>query len=85
MPEPLRMIIVGESGANGGLGCSFLFLLLYLVQHSRDDAGSRAGSTLLAFLSATLGREVLLSIAYGGSLAYLGDVMGARGDAFLLV
>ncbi|KAJ1323531.1 sodium/hydrogen antiporter [Microdochium nivale] len=71
MHEPLRMIIVGESGANDGLGYLFLYLPLYLIQHARDgDEGSHIGGAVLSFLGTTLGREVLLGAAYGAAIGW---------------
>ncbi|KAL8366002.1 hypothetical protein RB595_004674 [Gaeumannomyces hyphopodioides] len=76
VPEPLRDLIVAESGANDGLGYPFLFIALYLIKHTGgvDDvvAGSSgssteggAGAALWLFLWHTCGYVVLLSAAYG--------------------
>ncbi|KXJ85354.1 Cation/H+ exchanger [Microdochium bolleyi] len=71
MPEPLRMIIIGESGANDGLGYLFLYLPLYLYQHARDGSeGAHIGNAVLSFLGMTLGREVLLGVVYGAAVGW---------------
>ena len=70
MPEPLRMVIVGESGANDGLGYFFLFLPLYLIKHAQEDEGTRIGNAVLSFLGLTVGREVLLGAVYGVAIGW---------------
>ncbi|KAH7024808.1 Cation/H+ exchanger [Microdochium trichocladiopsis] len=70
MPEPLQMIIVGESGANDGLGYLFVYLPLYLVNHAREDDGSQVGNAVLAFLGMTLGRQVVLGVVYGAAVGW---------------
>jgi sodium/hydrogen antiporter len=70
MPEPLQMIIIGESGANDGLGYLFLYLPLYLIKHATEDEESRVRDAVLSFLGMTVGRDVVLGVVYGAAVGW---------------
>ncbi|KAH7149013.1 Na/H antiporter [Dactylonectria estremocensis] len=68
VPKPLQQIIVAESGANDGLGYPFLFLALYLMKYTGDEAdpaNAGAATALGLWFGETWGYVILLSVAYG--------------------
>lgn len=74
IPEELRKLIVAESGANDGLGYSFLFLPLLLIRYAgyrgirgEGDAGKAVG----LWFGETLGYTVLLSVVYGALVGWI--------------
>ncbi|KAH7011254.1 Na/H antiporter [Ilyonectria destructans] len=73
VPKKLQQIIVAESGANDGLGYPFLFLALYLIKYTGDEANPADGGSLTAmglWLGDTWGYTILLSVAYGAAAGW---------------
>ncbi|KFA74383.1 hypothetical protein S40288_03995 [Stachybotrys chartarum IBT 40288] len=76
VPQPLRHLIIAESGANDGLGYIFLFLALNLIRynaHVEAFAGSPSlGETLGSYFGYTCLYVVGGSILYGWALGHIG-------------
>ncbi|KAL6415595.1 sodium/hydrogen exchanger family protein [Ilyonectria robusta] len=73
VPKKLQQIIVAESGANDGLGYPFLFLALYLIKYTSDEANPADGGSMTAislWLGDTWGYTILLSVAYGAAAGW---------------
>ncbi|RDW41465.1 Sodium/hydrogen exchanger family-domain-containing protein [Yarrowia lipolytica] len=64
--ESLRNIISAESGANDGFGYPFLFLALYIDRYSGTKIAKE-------WIVETILYEILLSVAYGAVIGYLGQ------------
>lgn len=64
--ESLRNIISAESGANDGFGYPFLFLALYIDRYSGTKIAKE-------WIVETICYEILLSVAYGAVIGYLGQ------------
>ncbi|KAK3216709.1 hypothetical protein GRF29_1g720075 [Pseudopithomyces chartarum] len=71
IPKELQKIIIAESGANDGLGYPFLFLPLYLIQHSGLGSDHSAANAIGAWFGETWGYTILLSIVYGATVGYI--------------
>jgi len=75
VPKGLQKIIIAESGANDGLGYPFLFLALYLIKYTGDDApGTTMEGTQQAmslWLGETWGYVIVLSIVYGTAIGWI--------------
>ncbi|RPB16565.1 Na/H antiporter [Morchella conica CCBAS932] len=63
----LQNIIIAESGANDGLGYSFLFLALYLIEYGDNPLGA-----LSIWFSDTILYVIGLSVVYGIFIGWLG-------------
>ncbi|KAK3935736.1 Cation/H+ exchanger [Diplogelasinospora grovesii] len=78
VPEPLRNIIIAESGANDGLGYTFLFLALYFWKYTTPSsatdtitvAGGGAHTALGHWMAETCLWVVLFSILYGWAVGW---------------
>lgn len=71
IPKELQKIIIAESGANDGLGYPFLFLPLYLIQHSGAGSDHSAVNAMGAWFGETWGYTILLSVVYGATVGYI--------------
>ncbi|EUC33706.1 hypothetical protein COCCADRAFT_95438 [Bipolaris zeicola 26-R-13] len=74
IPKELQKIIVAESGANDGLGYPFLFLPLYLIQHTAHGGAGSDGSTRVAmglWFGETWGYTIVLSVVYGAAVGWV--------------
>ena len=71
IPKELQKIIIAESGANDGLGYPFLFLPLYLIQHSGLGSDHSAANAIGAWFGETWGYTIILSIVYGATVGYI--------------
>lgn len=74
IPKELQKIIIGESGANDGLGYPFLFLALYLIKYTRDGGLGTTGGARRAmgyWFGITWGYEIVMSVLYGGLVGYI--------------
>lgn len=68
LSKDLQRIIIGESGANDGLGYPFLFLALYIIKYVASDGAGQPGGAAKAmgyWFGELWGYVILLSIAYG--------------------
>ena len=79
VPQELQHMIIGESGANDGLGYPFLFFALYLIRYTTAAPGDNPHDGVLMgmrqFLANTCGRVVLLSVIYGWVVGYSAKAM----------
>ena len=78
IPKELQRIIIGESGANDGLGYPFLFLSLYLVRYVGDSGLGQSGGASKAlgyWFGITWGYEIALSVIWGAFVGWLFQVM----------
>jgi sodium/hydrogen antiporter len=71
IPKELQKIIVAESGANDGLGYPFLFLPLYIIQHTGAGSDHSIANAMGAWFGETWGYTILLSIAYGATVGWI--------------
>lgn len=71
IPKELQKIIIAESGANDGLGYPFLFLPLYLIQHSGLGSDHSTANAIGAWFGETWGYTIILSIVYGATVGYI--------------
>ena len=74
IPKELQKIIIGESGANDGLGYPFLFLALYLIKYTQDKGIGTTGGASKAmgyWFGITWGYEIILSTLYGTVVGYI--------------
>ncbi|KAF1970111.1 hypothetical protein BU23DRAFT_511910 [Bimuria novae-zelandiae CBS 107.79] len=71
IPKELQKIIVAESGANDGLGYPFLFLPLYLIQHSGLGSDHGVARAMGAWFGETWGYTILLSVVYGATVGWI--------------
>ncbi|KAL5376712.1 hypothetical protein DPSP01_010259 [Paraphaeosphaeria sporulosa] len=71
IPKELQKIIVAESGANDGLGYPFLFLPLYIIQHTGVGSDHNIGNAIGAWFGETWGYTILLSIVYGAAVGWI--------------
>lgn len=71
IPKDLQRIIVAESGANDGLGYPFLFLPLYLIQHTGGGSHGSAGTAVGKWFYETWGYTILFSIVYGAVVGWI--------------
>lgn len=74
IPKELQKIIIAESGANDGLGYPFLFLPLYLIQHTgHEGAGQNhsVSNAIGAWFGETWGYTIILSIVYGATVGWI--------------
>lgn len=71
IPKELQKIIVAESGANDGLGYPFLFLPLYLIQHSGVGSDHSVANAMGAWFGETWGYTIMLSIVYGATVGWI--------------
>lgn len=71
VPANVRNIIVAESGANDGLGFPFLYLAIYLLARTGEDAGTSVGTEVGRWVYAVVIYQILLSIAFGSLVGYL--------------
>ena len=74
IPKDLQQIIIGESGANDGLGYPFLFLALYLIKYIGGDGAGQAGGASKAmgyWFGETWGYTILLSVVYGAVVGWI--------------
>lgn len=71
VPENVRNIIVAESGANDGLGFPFLFLAIYLIRRTGEDAGLSVGQEIGRWLYGVVVYQVLLSCVYGALVGFV--------------
>ncbi|KAG8162153.1 hypothetical protein KVR01_007918 [Diaporthe batatas] len=88
VPEPLRHVIVAESGANDGLGYPFLFAALFLIKYAAAGSDARDGGAATAlrlFLGQTCVYVVLLSVLYGAAVGLLARGLLAWAERHKLV
>ncbi|KAL8817521.1 MAG: hypothetical protein Q9191_008132, partial [Dirinaria sp. TL-2023a] len=74
IPKDLQKIIIGESGANDGLGYPFLFLALYLIKYVGSDGAGQPGGASKAmgyWFGETWGYTILLSVVYGAAVGWI--------------
>lgn len=71
IPKELQKIIIAESGANDGLGYPFLFLPLYLIQHSGLGSDHSVANAMGAWFGETWGFTILLSVVYGATVGWI--------------
>ena len=74
IPPELQKVIVGESGANDGLGYPFLFLSLYITAYTGDHGLGETGGARKAmgyWFGVTWGYEIAMSIIWGGFVGWL--------------
>ena len=71
IPKELQKIIVAESGANDGLGYPFLFLPLYLIQHSGLGSDHSTRVALGLWFGETWGYTIILSVVYGATVGWI--------------
>jgi sodium/hydrogen antiporter len=74
IPKDLQNLIIGESGANDGLGYPFLFIALYLIQYIGDGGASVPGGAAKAiglWFGETIGYTIILSVVYGAVVGLL--------------
>ena len=74
IPKELQKIIIGESGANDGLGYPFLFLPLYLMRYVGDGGLGQVGGARKAmgyWFGVTWGYEIVMSVVWGGFVGWL--------------
>ncbi|KAF2730518.1 hypothetical protein EJ04DRAFT_38863 [Polyplosphaeria fusca] len=74
IPKELQKIIIAESGANDGLGYPFLFLPLYLIQHTGYGGLGQDNSTanaVGAWFAETWCYTIILSIVYGAVVGWI--------------
>ena len=73
VPKDLQKIIIGESGANDGLGYPFLFFPLYLIKYLGSGGAGQPGGVRLAmgdWFGETWGYTILLSVVYGATVGW---------------
>jgi sodium/hydrogen antiporter len=78
IPKDLQNLIIGESGANDGLGYPFLFFALYLIKYIGDGGHAEhggAGTAIGLWFGETWGYTILLSAVYGGVVGWLAKNM----------
>lgn len=71
IPKELQKIIVAESGANDGLGYPFLFLPLYIIQHTGLGSDHSISNAMGAWFGETWGYTIVLSIVYGAAVGWI--------------
>jgi len=74
IPKDLQDLIIGESGANDGLGYPFLFFALYLIKYLDDGEHTRlggAGTAIGLWFGETWGYTIILSAIYGAIVGWL--------------
>ncbi|KAF1961053.1 hypothetical protein CC80DRAFT_436568 [Byssothecium circinans] len=74
IPKDLQNIIIAESGANDGLGYPFLFLPLYLIQHTGFGGAGQdhsSANAIGAWFGETWGYTIILSIVYGALVGWI--------------
>jgi sodium/hydrogen antiporter len=74
IPKELQKIIIGESGANDGLGYPFLFLPLYLIKYVGNGGLGQTGGARKAigyWFGETWAYTILLSILYGALVGWM--------------
>ena len=68
IPKELQRVIIGESGANDGLGYPFLFLALYLIKYTEDMGLGETGGASKAigyWFAITWAYTIIMSTIYG--------------------
>jgi NhaP-type Na+/H+ or K+/H+ antiporter len=74
IPKELQKIIIAESGANDGLGYPFLFLPLYLIQHTGHKGLGQDNSVANAmgdWFAETWAYTIVLSVIYGALVGWV--------------
>lgn len=74
VPKDLQRIIIGESGANDGLGYPFLFFALYLMKYVGSDGAGQPGGARLAmgyWFGESWGYTIILGAAYGAIAGWI--------------
>ncbi|OLN95285.1 Na(+)/H(+) antiporter 1 [Colletotrichum chlorophyti] len=78
IPKELQNLIIGESGANDGLGYPFLFFALYLIKYVGDGGKQASGGAGLAmglWFGETWGYTIILSVVYGAAVGWIAKTM----------
>lgn len=73
IPKELQKLIIGESGANDGLGYPFLFLALYLIKYTQDSGlgtTGGAGKAMGYWFGITWAYEIIMSVIWGGLVGW---------------
>lgn len=71
IPKELQKIIVAESGANDGLGYPFLFLPLFIIQHTGMGSDHSIANAMGDWFGETWGYTILLSVVYGAAVGWI--------------
>ena len=74
IPKELQLIIIGESGANDGLGYPFLFLSLYLIKYTaRHGLGQEGGASKAMgyWFGITWGYTIIMGTLYGALVGWI--------------
>ena len=78
IPKELQNLVIGESGANDGLGYPFLFLALYLIQYTHEGgyqgplgAEGGAGKAIGYWFGITWFYTIIMSSLYGTLVGWL--------------
>lgn len=67
VPPNIRNLILGESGANDGLGFPFLYLAVYLMRRSTSSLRAEVGNWVYAVVI----YQIVLSVVYGFVIGFV--------------